>query len=109
MMNGRDEVSGLDARQDGQRQFRTDTADRDQALEEVLLETCREPVEQQRILADVRVDAKRDLGTGLTEAIERGERHQHVVADTVHIDHDPIGLFLGDATTELRDHGRAGL
>ena len=56
--------AGLDARQDRQRQLRADAADRDQPLEQLLLERRREPVERDRVLAHVRVDPQRDGAPG---------------------------------------------
>ena len=61
----------------------------------------REPVQRQRVLADVRVDAQRDLAARVAEAVERRQRNGDVVADAVDVDHDAIRLLLENA-------GRAG-
>ena len=52
-----------------------------------------EPVQRQRILADMSMDAQRDLAALVAEAIKRRKRHRDVVADAVHVDHDAIGLL----------------
>ena len=53
------ELLRLDARQHRERHLRADAADADQPLEQLLLEQRGEAVQQQRVLAHVRVDAQR--------------------------------------------------
>ena len=103
-----DQLRRLDARQDRQRQLRADAADADQPLEQLLLEQRREPVEQQRVLAHVRVNAQRDLAARLAEAVERRQRHEDVVADAVDVDDDAVRMLLENAAAKVRDHDRAG-
>ena len=55
-----DQIAGIDSRQHRQRELRADAADRDQPLEEVLLERGGKAVERDDVLAHVRVDAQRD-------------------------------------------------
>ena len=50
------------------------------------LENGRKPVQGQRVLAHVGVDAQRDLGANLAQTVEGRQRHGHVVADTVDVD-----------------------
>ena len=50
----------LDPRQHRQRDLRTDAADADQPLEQLLLEQRREAVQRQRVLAHVGMDPQRD-------------------------------------------------
>ena len=59
-----DQLRRLDARQHRQRQLRADAADRDQPLEQILLERRREPEERDDVLAHVRVDPQRDRAPG---------------------------------------------
>src|SRR5206468_111667 len=99
----------LDAGEHRQRDFRTDPADPDQPLEQLLLEQRREAVEQERILAHVRVDAQRDRRARLAEPVEGRQRDEHVIADAVDVNHDAVRMFFEDAAAKMRDHDRAGL
>ncbi len=56
------------------------------------------------ILADVRVDAQRDLGAGFAGDVKRRQRHRDVVAHTADIDDDAIGMLLENAPAQERDH-----
>ena len=60
LLDGADEVGRLDAREHRQRQLRADAVDRDQPLEQLVLERGREAEQRDLILADVGVDAQRD-------------------------------------------------
>ncbi len=53
-----------------QRELRPDAADPNQPLEQILLEDGRKAVQRQRVLADVRVNAQRDLAARLAETVE---------------------------------------
>ena len=53
-----------------------------------------EAVERDHVLAHVRVHAQRDAGARLAEAVERRQRHLHVVADAADVDHDTIRMLL---------------
>ena len=97
---GANEFLRLDAREHRQRDFRTDAADADQPLEELLLEQRREAVKQERILADVGMDAQRDRRARLAEPVERRQRHEHVIADAVDVDHDAVRMFFEDRCRE---------
>ena len=108
-VNRLDQFARLDTREHRQRELRADAADRDQAFEQLLLETRGKPEQQQRILAHVRVNAQRDVRACVAQSIERGERHRDVVADTVHLHDDPVRLFFEDAAAKVCDHERAGL
>src|SRR4029453_19462093 len=57
--DGAHEVGWLDPRQDRQPEFGTDTADRNQPLEQVLLERRAEPEQRKLILTHVRVNPER--------------------------------------------------
>ena len=71
-MDRADELARLDARQHRDRQLRPDAADRDQPLEDLLFERGQESVQLQRVFADVRMDAQRDVGADLAGIVERG-------------------------------------
>ena len=108
----RDQLARLDARQHRQRQLRADAADADQPLEQLLLERRREPVERERVLAHVGVDAQRDLGARLAEPVERRQRHVHVVADAADVDDDAVRLLLEQPPAQVARSSvgrRAGL
>ena len=90
--------------QHGQRELRSDAADPDQPLEQILLERGRKPVERQRVLADVRVNAQRDLAARLAETVEGRERHEDVVADAGHVDDQAIRMLLEDPAAQMGNH-----
>src|SRR5436190_24173930 len=100
------QLAGIDAGQDRERQLRADAADRDQALEQILLERGRESVERDDVLAHVGVDAQRHQRARLADAVERRERHEHVVADAADVDGQAVGCFFGEGAFEAGDHGR---
>ena len=102
------ELARLDAREHRDRQLRTDAADGDQPLEELLLELGEKSVELQRVLAHVRVHAQRDLRPLVADVVVGGERHVHVVADALHVDDDPVRLLVEHAPAKERDHPWAG-
>ncbi len=106
--DGAHELLRLDAGEHGERHLRTDAADADQALEEIQLQQRRESVQQQRVFTHVRVNPQRDLGAGLAQSVERGQRHGDIVADAVDVNDDAIGVFGENAAAEVRDHDRAG-
>jgi len=108
-MYGLDQVGRLDAGQHRQRQLGADAADRNQPLEQILLETGRKTEEQQRVLAHVGVNAQRDLRARVAEPVEGGQRHGHVIPDAVDVDDDPVRLLVENASSEVRDHERSGL
>jgi hypothetical protein len=55
------------------------------------------------------VNPQDDLAARLAEAVERRQGHQDVVADTLDVDDNPIGLLFEKAPAEIRNHERAGL
>ena len=65
-------------------------------------------IEGQRVFANVGVNAQCRLGSGITEAVEGGQRDEYVLADAGDIDHEAIGIFLENPALEVRDHDRAG-
>ena len=81
-------------------ELRTDAADRDQPLEEILLERRAEAVERNQILAHVGVDPQHDRRPRLPEPVEGRERHLHIVADATDVDHDAARMFLDQRTSE---------
>ena len=44
----------------------------------------------------------------VAEAVERRQRHEHVVADAVDVDDDAVGLLFENPPAKMRDHDRAG-
>ena len=98
------EVQRFDTGQDRQGELRSDAADSNQPLEQVLFEHGRETVERQRILPHVCVDAQNDLTAGLANDVERGQRHEDLIADAVDVDDDPVWLFLEDPAAQMRNH-----
>ena len=99
---------GLDARHHRERQFRPDPADADQSLEQHQLECGGEPIQRQRIFADVRVNAQRYLAAVVSETIKRRKRNRDVVPHAIHVDHYAIGLLGSEPSPKVGDHGRAG-
>ena len=101
-----DQLRRLDARQHRERQLRSDAADRDQPLEQILLERRREPVER-----DARPRARACACAArpprrLAEPVERRQRHLHVVADAADVDDDAARTSSrASVPRETRDHG----
>src|SRR6185503_13542308 len=108
-LDGANQVERLDARKHRERDLGADAADADQPLEQLLLEQGGETVKQERVLAHMRVNPHRDGRTGVAEAVERRQRHEHLVADAVDVDDDSVRMFFEDVAAQGRDHVRTGL
>ena len=108
--NGPHELAALDARQNGERQLRSNATDANQPLEQLFLERRHESEELQRVLAHMRVDPKHDRRAGLADGVEGRQRHEHVVADAADVDNKPLDVFFEQRARQTSDHGgRAGL
>ena len=107
VLHGADEIDRLDARKDRQRQLGADAVHGDQPLEQLVLERRGKAEERNLILTDVGVDAKGDVRVGLASLIERRHRHLHVVANSMDVDDQAIGVLLEQAAAQQGDHKRA--
>ena len=74
--------------------------------EELALLGVGEPVELERVLADVEVRLDRHLGAG-RRAAQHGRRGRDEVADAVHVEHEAVGGAPGRPPSETRDHAGA--
>src|SRR5262249_28651164 len=79
--------------------------DADQPLEEILFENGCKTIQQERIFANVGMNAKRDVGPRIAETVERGQRYEDIVTNAIDVDDDPIGLFLRNSPAKVRYHG----
>ena len=104
-----DELERFEAGQHRERELRSNAPDADQPFEQLLLEPRRETIKRDRVFAHVRVDAQRELAAGVADAVERGQRHEHVVPDAADVDRDSVGMFFENPASEIRDHDCAGL
>src|SRR5262245_35629019 len=107
-LNRGNQLVAVDSRQYSDRKLRTDATDSNEPLEQLLLERREEPVQLQRVLADMCVDAQRDFRAGLAYVVVRGQRDVQFIPNTVHIDRDSIGMFVEDTPSEECDHPCAG-
>ena len=107
-LDGAQHLPRIHAGENGDRQLRADSADADQPLEQLPLELRQKPVQLQCVLADVGVDAQRDLGAYIAGVVERREWHVHFIADTLNVDDERIGLLVCDTAAEKSDHPWAG-
>src|SRR6185503_9563172 len=103
----RDELGRLDAGQHRDRELRPDARDRDQPLEERLLDGRQEAEERERVLAHVRVGEQRDLGAGLADAVAGAERDRDAVADAADVDHRLLRPLAQQPAVDLRDQRSA--
>src|SRR5437867_7849666 len=86
-LDGADELERFDARQDGERDLRSDAADANQPLEQLLLERRREAVQRERVLTDVGPNPQRNLMTWLAEPVKRRQGNEDLVPDAVDVHH----------------------
>src|SRR5262249_27206453 len=99
-----DQIRRLDAREYREREPGANPVDRDQPLEEILLDLRRETVEREHVLAYVGVHTQRDGGSRLSEHVERRERPLDVVAHALHVDDRASGGLFHKSATQERDH-----
>jgi (p)ppGpp synthase/HD superfamily hydrolase len=77
-------------------------------LEELSFKVGEEAIQLQRILADVCVDAQRDLGPLLAGVVEGRQRDVDLVANALDVDDQRIWLLVCDAAAKESDHPWAG-
>jgi hypothetical protein len=82
----------------------TDAVHGQQLREELPLLPVRESVQLQHVLAHVEVRLERDLA-GAFGAAQCRRRRGEQVADTVDVEHDPVGRAAGGPPAQPRDHG----
>src|SRR5213593_3337680 len=86
------------AREYRDRDLRPDAADRDQLQEEILLALRSETVQDQRVLAHVRVDPERNLASFAGKVVEGRDRDVDLVTNSLDVDEDQVGLLREQAT-----------
>jgi hypothetical protein len=52
----------------------------------------------------VGVDAQSDLTAKLANDVERGQRHEDLIANAADVDNDPVWLLLEDPAAQVRNH-----
>ena len=77
-----------------------------QALEQILLERRREAIQGDHVFTHVRMDTKRDVRSRLADAVKRGQRDEHVVADASDVHRQAVRRFFGQRAFQSGDHGR---
>ena len=93
------------AAQNIQRRFRADAADAvDEQSEQIALRRRHETVKRVRILADDELSEQFHRLAGLRQFVERRQRNQHLVADTVHVHDDLRGQCFDEFAVEKSDH-----
>jgi hypothetical protein len=97
---------GIFAGENFQRQRRPDAGSGEEHLEKMLFPRGDEAVECERVLADVRVNEKSDLGMKFAESGVGGKRDLDKVPNAADIDEHLIRAFFGEASAKLANHRR---
>jgi hypothetical protein len=103
--DGRDEIVHGHAAEDFESEAGADAGSGKQQFEKVLLAGGEEAIEEEGVVADVRVDEEGGFGVEFGEGSEGRERDEDLVADAGDIEEDLIRAFLDEASAKVADHG----